>query len=158
MIFENTRWSEVAEKGLLTEIPEQILEDGANFELSPMYHSLILIDMLDMLNLKKAYPTRISNELTSLIEEYIPKMLVFMEAMAHPDDGLSFFNDSVNGIAPPKARIKKYAEKLGFDINSYDLIGWQTEDIYQNLVVTYIYNIEKNNVIKKKYFQLPPLN
>tara|TARA_Y100001970_G_scaffold164487_1_gene200985 strand:+ start:6953 stop:7510 length:558 start_codon:yes stop_codon:yes gene_type:complete len=45
-----------------------------------------------------------------------------------------------------------------FDINSYDLIGWQTEDIYQNLVVTYIYNIEKNNVIKKKYFQLPPLN
>jgi len=120
VIFENTRWSEVAEKGLLTEIPEQILEDGANFELSPMYHSLILIDMLDMLNLKKAYPTRISNELTSLIEEYIPKMLVFMEAMAHPDDGLSFFNDSVNGIAPPKARIKKYAEKLGFDINSYD--------------------------------------
>ena len=45
-----------------------------------------------------------------------------------------------------------------FDKNSYELIGWQTEDIYQNLVVTYIYNIKKNKNIKKKYFQLPPLN
>ena len=45
-----------------------------------------------------------------------------------------------------------------FDKNSYDLIGWQTEDIYQNLVVTFIYNIKKNGKINKKYFQLPPLN
>ena len=45
-----------------------------------------------------------------------------------------------------------------FDKNSYELIGWQTEDIYQNLVVTYIYNIKKNKNIKKKYLQLPPLN
>jgi len=45
-----------------------------------------------------------------------------------------------------------------FDKKSYELIGWQTEDIYQNLVVTYIYNIKKNKKIKKKYFQLPPLN
>jgi len=45
-----------------------------------------------------------------------------------------------------------------FDKKSYELIGWQTEDIYQNLVVTYIYNIKKNKNIKKKYFQLPPLN
>jgi len=45
-----------------------------------------------------------------------------------------------------------------FDLNSYELIGWQTEDIYQNLVVTFIYNIEKNKKIKKKFFQLPPIN
>ena len=45
-----------------------------------------------------------------------------------------------------------------FDKKSYELIGWQTEDVYQNLVVTYIYNIKKNKNIKKKYFQLPPLN
>ena len=45
-----------------------------------------------------------------------------------------------------------------FDKDSYELIGWQTEDIYQNLVVTFIYNIKKNSKINKKYFQLPPLN
>ena len=45
-----------------------------------------------------------------------------------------------------------------FDKNSYELIGWQTEDIYQNLVVTFIYDIKKNKNINKKYFQLPPIN
>ena len=42
-----------------------------------------------------------------------------------------------------------------FDKNSYDLVGWQTEDIYQNLVITYIYNIKKNRNIDKKLFNLP---
>ncbi len=42
-----------------------------------------------------------------------------------------------------------------FDKNSYDLIGWQTEDIYQNLVVTYIFNVKKNSKIDKKKFKLP---
>ena len=45
-----------------------------------------------------------------------------------------------------------------FDKKSYDLIGWQTEDIYQNLVITFIYNIEKNKKIDEKLFKLPELN
>jgi uncharacterized heparinase superfamily protein len=120
VIFENTRWLSIAEKGLLSEIPEQILEDGANFELSPMYHSLILVDMLDMFNLSRAYPTQLSNQLASLLKKYIPKMLTFMEAMAHPDQGVSFFNDSSDGIVPKKAIIESYAEKLGFVISPLD--------------------------------------
>lgn len=120
VIFENIRWLSIAEKGLLFEIPEQILEDGANFELSPMYHSLMLVDMLDMFNLSRAYPTQVSSEVASLLEDYIPKMLMFMEAMAHPDGGVSLFNDSVDGIAPTKAKIETYAEKLGFEINPLD--------------------------------------
>ena len=120
VIFENLRWSRIAVKGLLAEIPEQILEDGANFELSPMYHSLMLVDMLDMVNLSRAYPILVSSELAALMEDYIPKMLIFMEAMAHPDGGVSFFNDSVDGIAPKKAKIKSYAEKLGFEISPLD--------------------------------------
>ena len=120
VIFKNIRWTGIAERGLLAEIPEQILEDGANFELSPMYHSLILVDMLDMFNLSRAYPTQLSNQLVSLLEKYIPKMLIFLEAMAHLDGGVSFFNDSADGIAPTKAIIESYAEKLGFRIRPHD--------------------------------------
>ena len=107
VVFNKTEWIKIAELGLLNEIPEQILEDGA---LSPMYHSLMLVDMLDMFNLSKAYPKLISHNLIDLLEEHIPKMLKFMNMMSHPDDGLSFFNDSVNGISPPKKKIEKYAE------------------------------------------------
>ncbi|MDB9985972.1 heparinase II/III family protein [Pelagibacterales bacterium] len=128
VIFENIRWLDIAEKGLIFEIPEQILDDGANFELSPMYHSLILVDMLDMLNLYRAYPTKISSQLASLLEDYIPKMLTFMEGMSHPDEGLSFFNDSVNGIAPIKAKIESYAKKLGFVISPINYCKTQIID------------------------------
>ena len=56
--------------------------------------------------------------------------------------------------------IKKNDNKINifFDKKSYDLIGWQTEDIYQNLVITFIYNIEKNKKIDEKLFKLPELN
>ena len=42
-----------------------------------------------------------------------------------------------------------------FDKNNYNLVGWQTEDIYQNLVITYIYNLIKNSKIDEKLFILP---
>ena len=128
VIFGNFRWVNCAEKGLVSEIPEQILQDGANFELSPMYHSLILVDMLDMYNLSRAYPTQVSSQLASLLEDYIPKMLTFMEAMAHPDGGVSFFNDSVNGIAPTKSKIESYAKKLGFLISPLKLSEFKIID------------------------------
>jgi len=47
---------------------------------------------------------------------------------------------------------------LFFDKKSLDLIGWQTEDIFQNLTVTRIYNIKKNSVIDEKIFMLPSTN
>ena len=128
VIFENPRWLSIAENGLLAEIPEQILEDGANFELSPMYHSLMLVDMLDIFNLSKAFPARVSGELVAQLVSIIPKMLDFMEVMAHPDGGVSFFNDSVDGIAPVNAKIESYAERLGFGINRLDLSKFQVID------------------------------
>ena len=116
--FGQTRWCEISVRGLLLEIPEQILQDGANFELSPMYHSLMLVDVLDLLNLIRAYPAQHLARLGMLLEERIPKMLMYQDAMAHPDGGLSFFNDSANGIAPTIAKIESYAVKLGFKINA----------------------------------------
>ena len=45
-----------------------------------------------------------------------------------------------------------------FDRHSLNLLGWQTEDLYQNLVVTYIYNIKKNKKIDEKLFELPKMD
>ena len=52
---------------------------------------------------------------------------------------------------------KDHKINIFFDKNSYELIGWQTEDLYQNLVVTFIYNIQKNKNIDNKLFKLPEL-
>ena len=45
-----------------------------------------------------------------------------------------------------------------FDKQTLNLVGWQTEDIYQNLVITYIYRIKYNQKIKKNIFRLPNIN
>ena len=45
-----------------------------------------------------------------------------------------------------------------FDNKTLNLIGWQTEDIYQNLVITFISKIRINQKIDKKIFLLPQMN
>jgi|TARA_B100000959_G_scaffold147687_1_gene155051 outer membrane lipoprotein-sorting protein len=45
-----------------------------------------------------------------------------------------------------------------FDKKTLNLIGWQTEDIYQNLVITYIYKVQYNQKIDKNLFKLPEMN
>ena len=42
-----------------------------------------------------------------------------------------------------------------FDKKSLFLVGWQTEDIYQNLAVTFISSVKTNNKINNKIFILP---
>ena len=45
-----------------------------------------------------------------------------------------------------------------FDKKSLNLIGWQTEDIYQNLSVTFISSVKINQKINEKKFILPQSN
>tara|TARA_Y100000741_G_scaffold233176_2_gene178173 strand:- start:971 stop:1528 length:558 start_codon:yes stop_codon:yes gene_type:complete len=52
---------------------------------------------------------------------------------------------------------KKYEINLFFDKKNLNLIGWQTEDIYQNLVITFISNIKLNQNLDKNIFKLPKM-
>ena len=45
-----------------------------------------------------------------------------------------------------------------FDKKTSQLIGWQTEDIYQNLIVTFISSVKINQKINDNIFILPKNN
>jgi outer membrane lipoprotein-sorting protein len=45
-----------------------------------------------------------------------------------------------------------------FDNQTFNLVGWQTKDIYQNLNMTFLSSIKINQVINKNLFKLPPQN
>jgi len=45
-----------------------------------------------------------------------------------------------------------------FDNKNLNLVGWQTEDIYQNLSITFISSVKKNQEIDSKVFKLPENN
>ncbi len=47
---------------------------------------------------------------------------------------------------------------LFFDKNTFNLIGWQTIDIYQNISITYLSSIKRNQKLKENLFILPQQN
>ena len=45
-----------------------------------------------------------------------------------------------------------------FDNQTYDLVGWQNTDIYQNFNITFLSSIRKNRVLSKNLFKIPSQN
>lgn len=45
-----------------------------------------------------------------------------------------------------------------FDKNTFNLIGWQTLDVFQNLSITYLNSIIFNKELQSNLFKLPPQN
>jgi len=48
-----------------------------------------------------------------------------------------------------------YEINIFFDKKNFNLVGWQTLDIYQNLNMTFISNLKKNQNVDQKIFNLP---
>ena len=114
---EADKWLAIALKGYESELKEQVLNDGGSFELTPMYHAIMLTDLLDLSNLFKAYPSRVPADVIELTKQTIIKMFGWLHIMSHGDDKVSFFNDSAFGIAPENSVLREYASKLGFAAN-----------------------------------------
>lgn len=112
---EADAWLREAMRILRREIPEQVLSDGGHFERSTMYHSLVLEDMLDLINVTRARREafRPWEDFTAGWPEYAERMGRWMSTLCHPDGEIAFFNDAAVGIAPSPAELTAYAERLG---------------------------------------------
>ena len=115
---EAKQWLETGLGILENEISEQILQDGGHFELSPMYHSIVLEDVLDLINIFLAYPNIVRKEYVDLLKLVATKMLQWLDIMCHPDGEISFFNDAAFNIAPSPAELNRYAIRLNIKYNS----------------------------------------
>jgi len=76
---------------------------------------------------------------------------------------ISAINNSDERIIEDKFINYSFSEKdneinIFFDKNTYELIGWQTLDIYQNLSITFISSMIKNQKLKKNLFEIPKQN
>ena len=103
-----------AKKILFSELNEQILEDGAHFELSPMYHQIILERLLDGINLlQNNQRFKEQDALLKLMTEKANSMLAWLSIITFEDGTTPLFNDSAPGIAPTTKQINEYASRLG---------------------------------------------
>lgn len=100
---------------LRRELSEQVLPDGGHFERSPMYHALVLEDVLDVIALVQAAPAAFADApgTEKWLSGVSAGMRVWQSAMCHPDGEIALFNDAAFGQAPSPAALEDYAARLG---------------------------------------------
>lgn len=98
------------------ELDEQILPDGGHFERSPMYHAIVLEDILDLLQLSSVFPDVADETAVERWRDTAIRMLRWLRVMTHPDGDIALFNDAAFGIAPRYADLEVYARRLGLGV------------------------------------------
>ena len=79
-----------------------------------------------------------------LNKDYLIKKIKNLEPRNIDDQYINFkINENDNEI------------NIFFDIKSLNLIGWQTEDVYQNLSITFISSLKTNQNISNQLFKIP---
>lgn len=106
---EARRWLRRGRHILEREVAEQVLPDGGHFERSPMYHAIVLEDLLDVVNVHHAY----GRAAPAAWERVAERMLGWLSAMTHPDGEIAFFNDAATGVAARPNALRVYGERLG---------------------------------------------
>lgn len=109
--FQDNGFYVKAEQILREELKEQILSDGAHFELSPMYHQIMLFRVLDCINLVENNSWK-EKELLPLLQKKAEVMLGWLEIMTFKNGDIPLLNDSTNGIAPTTKALFDYAKRL----------------------------------------------
>ena len=109
----------IGKKLLYKNINIQILNDGGHYERSPMYHSIVLEDLLDIYKLVNNNNYFSKNEILNL-EKKIISMLIWLKKLSHKDGKISFFNDSAFNISKCFSKLSSQANELGLKFKLTD--------------------------------------
>ena len=110
--FKNEKLYNKSKKLLKTQLNEQILEDGGHFELSPMYHQIMLFKVLDCIQLVKLNSWK-NDDLLNLLKESSSKMLSWLDKVTFNNGDIPMVNDSAFQIAPSSEELLGYGKSLG---------------------------------------------
>ncbi len=119
--FREGKFKVLTNKILTAELKEQILPDGGHFELSPMYHQLMLYRVLDCINLLQSNPAEENGELLDLLQSKASNMLGWLKQMTFSNGDNPLFNDATKGIAPESSQLFQYADKLNVPLEEVKL-------------------------------------
>jgi hypothetical protein len=112
--FQDEKIYQKAKEILVSELDEQILADGAHFELSPMYHQIMLFRVLDCINLMKNNNYK-NQELLEFLILKAEIMLGWLESITYKNGNIPLLNDSANKIAPTTQQLTRYAKLLNVE-------------------------------------------
>jgi len=110
---EADAWLKTGLSTLQAQLDEQILADGGHFERSPMYHAIVLADLIDLIQLAEVFHGVVDRARVQSWRGTARRMLRWMRVMTHPDGGIAFFNDAALDAAPTHAQLSDYADQVG---------------------------------------------
>jgi len=117
--FQDEKLYNKSKNLLISELNEQVLKDGAHFELSPMYHQIILLRLLDSIQLIKLNSEWKKDDLFPFLEAKASLMISWLCNITYKNGDIPMVNDATFNIAPNSKKILTYAKHLG--INSQDI-------------------------------------
>lgn len=98
---------------LKKELNEQILDDGSHFELSTMYHLIILDRLLDSICLIRSNNKIFNdNDFLVFLTTKATMMLSWIKNISFKDYSVPNLNDSIEGISPDLNKIEDYSNFL----------------------------------------------
>jgi hypothetical protein len=113
--FRDEKVYKKAKTLLEAELNEQILKDGSHFELSPMYHQIILTRVLDCIHLLQENEWN-NDDFKAFLEHKASVMLSWLEAVTYSNGDVPKVNDTACGIASSSIKIFEYAKNLKLNI------------------------------------------
>lgn len=110
--FNEKKWFLQSKALLFKQLKEQILPDGAHYELSPMYHALLLYRLLVCIGLTKNSGRFADNDFNAFLSDKAAVMLGWLEAFSFENGSFAMMNDAAENIAPGNAAIFQLADFL----------------------------------------------
>lgn len=83
------------------EIPEQVMADGGHFEMSPMYHCIVMRDLLEVRSLLGAGDPLVARHVAPALD----RMGEFLGGIVCPDGDIPLLGDSVRNFGPPPSTL-----------------------------------------------------
>lgn len=108
--FQNQLSAEKYGKLMREQLDEQILKDGAHYEISPMYHKIIFFRVLELFHVLPE-----NSSLKSYLKSKLSLMLNWLEQISFSNGDVPDFNDSTKGITFSNDYFTNVCKELGVE-------------------------------------------
>jgi hypothetical protein len=115
--FNIDAWCQTAKTILYKELNEQVLDDGAHFELSPMYHQIIFFRVLELAD----WYSNVNNsdrDFLVFVKQKAADMLRWLQLISFKNGDIPHFNDSATGITFTTLQLQSFAQQLNISANN----------------------------------------
>ena len=110
--FKSRKFYDSAKTILQNNLPNQILSDGGHYELSPMYHQIVLGRLLDSYSLIQSNTSVFKDDLEDQLKGIIIKMHCWLNEITFSCGSIPYVNDSAPNISFKTEELNRVAQEL----------------------------------------------